>query len=204
MKAFRLILKIPMPNVKWWREDGGSIPVENIVDFGKALQILEIKREDAVTYLCEASNEAGEGAVHSFDLKIESVPEFEEEPGIINQPPGLSATFRCSAKGVPEPVIAWSFNGEPLEGQNDETLTYDSLTLSDKGVIACNASNKHAIPPEFTKQPEDISGFMGKKLGLPCEAYGSPDPEITWWKSEDEDKGEDEEKNENEESFGEY
>ncbi|KAL7637345.1 UNVERIFIED_CONTAM: hypothetical protein RMT77_012071 [Armadillidium vulgare] len=195
----------PMPNVRWWREDGNSIPVENIVEFGKALQILEIKKEDAVTYMCEASNEAGEGAVHSFDIKVESVPEFEEEPGFINQPPGLSATFRCSSKGVPEPVIAWSFNGEPLQGQNDETLTYDSLTLSDKGVIACNASNKHgyaystgflnvlSIPPEFTKQPEDISGFMGKKLALPCEAYGSPDPKITWWKSEDE----------NEESFGE-
>ncbi|KAK8753300.1 hypothetical protein OTU49_003732, partial [Cherax quadricarinatus] len=65
-----------------------------------------------------------------------------------------------------------------------------------KATIACNASNKHgyvyksvylnvlSLPPEWLTEPEDVVVLEGQAATLHCEAYGSPDPNMTWARME--------------------
>ncbi|XP_076034234.1 uncharacterized protein LOC143021011 isoform X2 [Oratosquilla oratoria] len=187
----------PMPEVKWWRQSGEDVGEDQLAHYGKVLLFDDLDQDDEDIYFCQASNEEGEGPVHQFDLQVQAAPEFIVMPKIVNLPQGESAIFECEAEGNPAPTVAWTMNGEPIESTEPNKLIFESLDFNDKGVIACNASNSvgyvyttvylnvRSLPPEWLNELEDQTVLEGEPVTLDCDAYGSPDPEIFWYRVED-------------------
>lgn len=58
----------------------------------------------------------------------------------------------CAVEGVPEPMIAWHFNGKAIEAGKQlhrevagSKIIVQSADVSDKGNYACTASNAHGF-----------------------------------------------------------
>lgn len=45
-----------------------------------------------------------------------------------------------------------------------------------------------ALPPEWMTEPESVIVLEGDAATLECEAYGSPDPNMTWARLEGEEQ----------------
>ncbi|XP_047493418.1 neuroglian-like [Penaeus chinensis] len=189
----------PVPEIRWWRESRADVEDDQLEHFGKILVLQDVDREDTGSYYCQASNEAGESEAHQFTVYVEAAPEFIVEPEVVNLPEGETATLSCEAKGDPEPTITWTKNGQPMD-THETTLMFDRLSFADKTVIACNASNEHgyvyksvylnvlSLPPEWMTEPKDVYVLEGGSAELECEAFGSPDPEITWARRDGDEK----------------
>nr|XP_045622235.1 uncharacterized protein LOC123772893 isoform X5 [Procambarus clarkii] len=181
----------PVPEVRWWRESRADVETNKLEHFGKTLVLDDVSEADMGSYSCQATNDAGESETQHFTVYIESAPEFVVEPEVTNLPQGETAVFNCEASGDPEPTITWTKNGDPMES-HDTTVMFDALALDMKATIACNASNKHgyvyksvylnvlSLPPEWLTEPQDVVVLEGLAATLHCEAYGSPDPNMTW------------------------
>ncbi|ROT67129.1 putative Neuroglian precursor [Penaeus vannamei] len=189
----------PVPDIRWWRESRADVEDDQLEHFGKILVLEDVDHEDTGSYYCQASNEAGESEAHQFTVYVEAAPEFIVEPEVVNLPEGETATLSCEAKGDPEPIITWTKNGQPMD-THETTLMFDRLSFADKTVIACNASNEHgyvyksvylnvlSLPPEWMTEPKDVYVLEGGSAELECEAFGSPDPEITWARRDGDEK----------------
>ncbi|XP_068231636.1 uncharacterized protein [Palaemon carinicauda] len=189
----------PVPTVKWWRESRADVENDQLEHNGKVLSLTDISEEDMGSYYCQASNEAGEGETHHFTVYVESAPHFVVEPDFVNLPEGESAIFHCEARGDPEPTITWTKDGEVMES-HDTTIVFDTLSLDHKAVISCNASNDHgyvyknvylnvlSLPPEWMSEPEDVAVLAGSSAIIECEAFGSPDPDVTWYRVDDDEE----------------
>jgi hypothetical protein len=102
-------------------------------------------------YHCEASNEMGRArseVIHvtatnkTYDPRM-SPPNLTTEPEMEIKEVENQAIFKCEADGIPHPKIFWYKNGEILEDYTDkDTLIIPSITPSDIGTFACNASNQ--------------------------------------------------------------
>ncbi len=69
-------------------------------------------------------------------------PEFSIQPEVEIAHIGSDVTFKCAARGSPEPAIRWSKNGVELEEARDqEYLAYENVGEEHIGTYACNASN---------------------------------------------------------------
>lgn len=61
---------------------------------------------------------------------------------------GRSVLLNCTARGLPEPVITWTKNGEPVDFDDGRiqilengSLFFSRVNISDSGDYKCNASN---------------------------------------------------------------
>ncbi|XP_042243141.1 neuroglian-like isoform X6 [Homarus americanus] len=189
----------PVPEVRWWRESRGDVESDKLDHYGKVLVLEDLEEVDMGSYYCQATNEAGESDTQHFTVYVEAAPEFVVEPGVINSPQGATAVFNCEASGDPKPTITWTKNGQLLD-THETTVVFDTLESSMKAAIACNASNEHgyvyksvylnvlSLPPEWLTEPADLAVLEGGAATLECEAYGSPDPNMTWAKMEGDEK----------------
>jgi peroxidase len=62
---------------------------------------------------------------------------------------GESVLLNCSARGVPEPLITWTKNDEPLDFDNarfqlleNGSLLLQDVMMNDSGDYQCNANNE--------------------------------------------------------------
>ncbi|XP_071547081.1 uncharacterized protein [Panulirus ornatus] len=199
VKLFCIFGGYPVPEVRWWRESRADVESDQLDHHGKVLVLEDLTEADMGSYYCQASNEAGESETQQFTIYVEAAPEFVVEPEVVNLPAGEVAVFNCEASGDPEPTITWLQNGEALD-THETTVVFDALNFNMKAVIACNASNQHgyvyksvylnvlSLPPDWVTKPEDMDVLEGEAATLTCEAYGSPDPNMTWAKMEGEEK----------------
>ncbi|KAG9509735.1 Tyrosine-protein phosphatase Lar, partial [Fragariocoptes setiger] len=118
------------------------------------------------------------------------------------------ATIECIYEGDPKPEITWLRNYVPIDFSNPRYFIINSRELriqnsneKDNGDYECQASNIHGIaissatqmtvrsrtiPPLFTIAPQsqyEVVAGPSSHLEIPCVAYGSPMPEITWMKN---------------------
>lgn len=82
--------------------------------------------------------------------EAESAPEFTEELTDLTIKDGESLLLKCSVKGIPEPMIEWTKNGEVLRSSDIIDLKYKNRVASlsigevfpeDEGEYVCKASN---------------------------------------------------------------
>lgn len=189
----------PTPTVEWTKE--GPEGTVELSYSDSVLKVPQVTEADAGTYTCHPSNSAGSGGRHQFDVEVESAPVLEEAPQAVSLPMGDTATFTCRGEGDPTPALQWTRDGVPMEG--GETIEFTDLSTEDKSVLACNFSNEHgytystaflnvlSMPPEFEARPEDTLALEHELATLNCDAYGSPDPEIVWYRVTDDDGGDD-------------
>ncbi|KAL5480076.1 hypothetical protein EMCRGX_G023697 [Ephydatia muelleri] len=169
------------------------------------LVITNASRYDVGNYTCTVWNSAGTSS-DTATLMVD-VPMEPFLPSIISPTPSSqliseagTAQFICVAMGDPSPYVQWSFNGAPLRNfrrisVSENTLTIQLLRSTDSGTYACIANNTHgitartfqldvAVSPQFTVVPSPTSIQEGRVLSLPCAAYGHPDPDILWFKDD--------------------
>ncbi|XP_052782103.1 neuroglian-like [Mya arenaria] len=154
----------PTPEVYWSKINGGFPDRMVLKSFGQELEITDLELSDGGQYECTGLNaESQQRATKAFDVRIESAPEWVDEPFNQEMSTNEKVTFICRAKAEPEPNYDWYINGVPLDSTTDgqesvrdpriyrnprfhksrNNITLTGLTLEDHMNIQCNCSNKH-------------------------------------------------------------
>lgn len=161
----RLTVKVdglPKPDIQWYcgtkkiHEDEKYI-VEEENDL-YTLIINDITRDDAATYKCEASNEAGKSTCRGEVVVKERqyIPEFTnhdiDTPLTVKQ--GDELKIDMTIKGNPKPDVKWYKDGKPLRdttnmdirsrGDNYSVTIYSSKP-EDAGHYKCEARNQKGV-----------------------------------------------------------
>ncbi|GFU50491.1 titin [Nephila pilipes] len=138
-----------------WKKDGESLTEKEELrlktDEEFSVIIIEpVKTEHSGNYTCVAKNSYGSDSF-TAELIVEAPPVWQIEPENSTALPDTRHTFRCSASGSPQPVITWKKISSGTEHKemilgNGETLTFDSLKITDGGVYECEANNGVGSP----------------------------------------------------------
>ena len=141
----------PLPQIIW-SKNGQPISWSDRIqqgNYGKSLIIYDTVTEDEGSYNCVSSNGVGPGQSYFINLKIVAIPYFTVEPEIQNAAENETVEFKCEAKGTPEPLIKWIFNGKPIEQAtpnarrfvSQNKIVIENLLKTDTGNYGCNATN---------------------------------------------------------------
>ncbi|KAL3853061.1 hypothetical protein ACJMK2_016641 [Sinanodonta woodiana] len=200
----------PTPKVYWSKVNGTLPDRSSIKSFGQELWITNVQLSDQGNYECEGMNlEAAQRATKSIYISVESVPTWVKEPKDAEVGTGESATFICTATGIPAPEYSWYIDGIRLQDvrdprifgnqhfqkPNNNNITFVNLTLDYHMNIQCNASNKHGYvfsdvylnvlaeaPTIIEPPPPMLKVAEGKTVNITCKTSGKPDPLITWYR----------------------
>uniref|UniRef100_A0A182PUC7 Ig-like domain-containing protein n=1 Tax=Anopheles epiroticus TaxID=199890 RepID=A0A182PUC7_9DIPT len=148
----------PQPTYRWLKN---GVPVGNFSNT-QYLKILNITREDAGSYQCEASNKAGT----IFSEKIDVVVAYMGYPAILN----LSYI-----ESVPAPSVTWQMEEGPLEYNIKYAQTSNNQLIilsADEGDI--RAYRARAFNTQIGR--EEITGFL--RLNVTGNPYTEISPEI--------------------------
>ncbi|KAL1128888.1 hypothetical protein AAG570_013422 [Ranatra chinensis] len=199
----------PSPKILWRREDG-KMPVgrARITD-DKSLRIEHVLPDDEGVYICDATNIVGSISARAT-LTVHSPPTFVVKPQ--DQKVGLNgvASFECLAMGNPPPSLFWSREGNQalmfpgnsygrMEVTPQGTLNIHGVLREDSGFVVCSALSVSGsataraflqvtsvgdVPPPIVEiGPANQSLPLHSVATLPCQARGSPQPRIKWYKN---------------------
>ncbi|XP_061495938.1 neuronal cell adhesion molecule isoform X5 [Rhineura floridana] len=194
---------LPTPLIRWIKE-GGELPANRTFfeNFHKTLKIIGISEADSGKYKCIASNLLG-SAHHVITVTVEAAPYWIREPTNLVLSPGESGSLICRANGKPKPSISWLANGvaiaiapeEPSRKVEDDTIIFTDVQERSSAVYQCNASNEYgyllanafvnvlAEPPRILTPHNELYQVIANKPALlDCAFFGSPVPEIEWFK----------------------
>ncbi|GLV33689.1 Peroxidasin [Carabus blaptoides fortunei] len=202
----------PKPKIIWMR-DSLELPARGdryaIMEDG-SLHIENSQDTDIGQYECMAITPDAEIKSRSARM-IVTRPEniiYSGKPKFIQTPDdqvtdvgAAEVRLNCEAVGDPQPQMSWSHNGVQLgltsrhQMESEGTLIIRNLQASDYGAYRCEAANylgrimanaqiKINSPPLFTVHPENLRIKTGARAVLECLAVGSPNPTITWYKSD--------------------
>ncbi|XP_022256084.1 roundabout homolog 1-like [Limulus polyphemus] len=197
----------PRPNVTWRRKDGNMPNGRAEMREDKSLRIKHVFPTDEGTYMCEAENPVGSISA-SATLTVHSRPTFLVRPK--NHTVGLNGyvQFECVATGNPPPSIFWTKEGNQVlmfpdnnygrfSVTQEGTLVISGVTKDDQGYYVCSALSmlESAMtktylevaavadlpPPVIVFGPTNQTLPQYTMAMLPCEASGTPTPQLTWF-----------------------
>ncbi|KAM9256723.1 LOW QUALITY PROTEIN: hemicentin-2 [Cariama cristata] len=193
---------VPPPDIEWHRE--GSLLREDarrrVLAEGRFLQIQAVEAADGGEYSCRATNALGDTGLRGR-VEVHVAPEIqpgaEEARALLNG----SAVLPCRAEGWPVPRVTWRKDGRllPLHGNNrlqllpDGSLQIDPVQVQDSGYYLCMASSPAGsdrrgldlhvlVPPAIAPGPSNLTLMAQQPATLGCDAWGSPEPHISWEK----------------------
>ncbi|XP_073077660.1 follistatin-related protein 4 isoform X1 [Manis javanica] len=148
-----------------WKRNGLSLnflDLEDINDFGEddSLYITKVTTIHMGNYTCHASGH--EELFQTHVLQVNAPPVIRVYPETQAQEPGVAATLRCHAEGIPMPRITWLKNGMDVSTQmskqlsllaNGSELYISSVRYEDTGAYTCIAKNEVGVD-------EDISSLF--------------------------------------------
>ncbi|KAK6480953.1 hemicentin-1-like [Huso huso] len=174
-------------------------------DASGSLMIPSPGAEDSGVYVCTATNPAGY-ASREMQLSVNTKPRIGggrnlTEPIRISAAVGSEVTLPCEVQGSPTPLVTWSRDGYPVPPITARftVLSSGSLRVSDSRVTdsaeyKCSVVNPAGktsliytlhvqVAPRIQPVPRLLKAVIGQELTLPCEAYGEPAPQISWFRN---------------------
>ncbi|XP_060069782.1 hemicentin-1-like [Ylistrum balloti] len=196
----------PAPNIRWFKNGSPIILSEDRQDIrvtagGRELYILSADVEDAGSYTCVATNEAGE-AEETFNLEVYVPPMIDDSYDLITKViRGRTTVLNCPANGIPQPNIEWQKNGRVMiftdrvvlldEGRQ---LKISNATDSDRGMYRCIATNRAGrdaadmelvvlVPPDIDESNTVYTPrvVVNRTVLLECAVSGVPTPTVQWF-----------------------
>uniref|UniRef100_H0X2T8 Follistatin like 4 n=1 Tax=Otolemur garnettii TaxID=30611 RepID=H0X2T8_OTOGA len=148
-----------------WKRNGltlNFLDLEDINDFGEddSLYITKVTTIHMGNYTCHASGH--EELFQTHVLQVNVPPVIRVYPETQAQEPGVAASLRCHAEGIPVPRITWLKNGMDVSAQmskqlsliaNGSELHIGSVRYEDTGAYTCIAKNEVGVD-------EDISSLF--------------------------------------------
>ncbi|XP_019497703.1 PREDICTED: follistatin-related protein 4 [Hipposideros armiger] len=148
-----------------WKRNGlalNFLDLEDINDFGEddSLYITKVTTIHMGNYTCHASGH--EELFQTHVLQVNVPPVIRVYPETQAQEPGVAASLRCHAEGIPMPRITWLKNGMDVSTQMSKQLSLlasgnelhiGSVRYEDTGAYTCIAKNEVGVD-------EDISSLF--------------------------------------------
>ncbi|NXS62217.1 FSTL4 protein, partial [Brachypteracias leptosomus] len=148
-----------------WKRNGvilNFLDLEDINDFGEddSLYITKVTTIHMGNYTCHAYGY--EELYQTHVLQVNVPPVIRVYPETQAQEPGVSASLRCHAEGIPNPHISWLKNGIDITPKlskqllllaNGSELHISSVRYEDTGAYTCIAKNEVGVD-------EDISSLF--------------------------------------------
>ncbi|XP_075792870.1 hemicentin-1 isoform X2 [Pelodiscus sinensis] len=201
---------IPPPSLTW-KKNSSPLPTDptgrvRVLSGGRQLQIAIAEKSDAASYMCLASNTAG-NTKKEYNLQVYVRPTIlnsGNHPSEVVVTIGNNISLECKVQGNPPPAITWMkdghllVNGRGVEILNDgRLLQLKNAQVSDTGRYVCVAGNVAGladrkynlnihVPPSIVgdlEMPENISTVEKNPVTLICEVSGIPLPSIIWLKN---------------------
>ncbi|XP_039769268.1 neuronal cell adhesion molecule isoform X34 [Ornithorhynchus anatinus] len=194
---------LPTPDIQWEKE-GGEFPANRTFykNFKKTLRILDVSEADSGKYKCTARNTLG-STHHSISVTVKAAPYWITSPKNLVLSPGEDGILICRANGNPKPKISWLTNGAPIAMAPDDpsrkidgdTILFSDVQERSSAVYQCNASNEYgyllanafvnvlAEPPRILTAANILYQVIANRPALlNCAFFGSPKPDIEWFK----------------------
>ncbi|XP_057259664.1 neuronal cell adhesion molecule isoform X24 [Pezoporus wallicus] len=194
---------LPTPVIRWIKE-GGELPANRTFfeNFKKTLKIIDVSEADSGNYKCIARNTLG-SAHHVISVTVKAAPYWITAPRNLVLSPGEDGTLICRANGNPKPSISWLANGVPIaiapedpsRKVDGDTIIFSQVQERSSAVYQCNASNEYgyllanafvnvlAEPPRILTPANKLYQVIADSPALlDCAYFGSPKPEIEWFK----------------------
>ncbi|XP_050769125.1 neuronal cell adhesion molecule isoform X21 [Gymnogyps californianus] len=194
---------LPTPVIRWIKE-GGELPANRTFfeNFKKTLKIVDVSEADSGNYKCIARNILG-SAHHVISVTVKAAPYWITAPRNLVLSPGEDGTLICRANGNPKPNISWLANGVPIaiapedpsRKVDGDTIIFSHVQERSSAVYQCNASNEYgyllanafvnvlAEPPRILTPANKLYQVIADSPALlDCAYFGSPKPEIEWFK----------------------
>ncbi|XP_068258146.1 neuronal cell adhesion molecule isoform X25 [Nyctibius grandis] len=194
---------LPTPAIHWIKE-GGELPDNRTFfeNFKKTLKIIDVSEADSGNYKCIARNILG-SAHHVISVTVKAAPYWITAPRNLVLSPGEDGTLICRANGNPKPNISWLANGVPIaiapedpsRKVDGDTIIFSHVQERSSAVYQCNASNEYgyllanafvnvlAEPPRILTPANKLYQVIADSPALlDCAYFGSPKPEIEWFK----------------------
>ncbi|XP_054255325.1 neuronal cell adhesion molecule isoform X9 [Indicator indicator] len=194
---------LPTPVIRWIKE-GGELPANRTFfeNFKKTLKIIDVSEADSGNYKCIARNRLG-SAHHVISVTVKAAPYWITAPRNLVLSPGEDGTLICRANGNPKPNISWLANGVPIaiapedpsRKVDGDTIIFSHVQERSSSVYQCNASNEYgyllanafvnvlAEPPRILTPANKLYQVIADSPALlDCAYFGSPKPEIEWFK----------------------
>ncbi|NWQ98039.1 FSTL4 protein, partial [Burhinus bistriatus] len=148
-----------------WKRNGvilNFLDLEDINDFGEddSLYITKVTTIHMGNYTCHAYGY--EELYQTHILQVNVPPVIRVYPETQAQEPGVSASLKCHAEGIPNPRITWLKNGIDIMPKLSKQLTLlangselhiNSVRYEDTGAYTCIAKNEVGVD-------EDISSLF--------------------------------------------
>jgi titin len=127
-------------------------------------------------------------------------PTFLSRPKSLTTFVGKAAKFLCTVSGTPVIETIWQKDGAALSpspncrisvAENKHSIELSNLTIQDRGVYSCKASNKFGADtcqaeliiidkPHFIKELEPVQSAINKKVHLECQVDEDRKVTVTW------------------------
>ncbi|XP_052036301.1 follistatin-related protein 5 isoform X3 [Apodemus sylvaticus] len=152
------------PPIIWKRNNIvlNNLDLEDINDFGDdgSLYITKVTTVHMGNYTCYADGYENIHQTHIFQVNVP--PVIRVYPESQAREPGVTASLRCHAEGIPDPQIGWLKNGMDITPKLSKQLTLQAngsevhisnVRYEDTGAYTCIARNEAGVD-------EDISSLF--------------------------------------------
>ncbi|KFR08691.1 Follistatin-related protein 5, partial [Nipponia nippon] len=154
----------PRPPIIWKRNNVilNSLDLEDINDFGDdgSLYITKVTTTHMGNYTCYA--DGYDKLYQTHILQVNVPPVIRVYPESQAREPGVTASLRCHAEGIPNPQLGWLKNGIDITPKLSKQLTLQAngsevhisnVRYEDTGAYTCIAKNEAGVD-------EDISSLF--------------------------------------------
>ncbi|XP_075211729.1 neurotrimin-like [Lycorma delicatula] len=194
--------------IRWWKDDtviwdtsNNSLVVPTNVRMfasNNTLEVSDVSASDTGEYICQVVRPEPWGPlnqIHAIEVQfppsVSPIPETGELEVALQE----EVVMRCTATGVPQPIITWSYEGMPIQLlSNRATLQFKVTDRKMAGEYQCTANNgvgdpttasillKVTYPPEVSTDRIWIHTAPGLRADLSCNVNGNPDPKVEWYR----------------------